>query len=356
MPVATRRELLEAGVHFGHQTRRWNPKMSRFLYGERSGIYIIDLEKTLSGLQEAYDFVRELGRREGVVLFVGTKKQAQDVVADQAGRVGMPYVNTRWLGGMLTNFQTISGRLARLRELREMERSGAFEYLPKKEVIRLRNEKEKLERNLGGIQDLERLPDAIFVIDTKKEHIAVTEARKLGLPIIAIVDTNCDPDEVDYIIPGNDDAIRAVSLVARVIADALEEGRGQSWEEFAMRSAGSEAGGNGGYVTQTFEPGPPETPVGASSTQVFEPEPAGSASAAGTPVSTPAADEIVPAESPEPPVPPEETAAEAAETAETAETEVAERSAAPSAPSAEEDAGPPEPATTPGAEDPSPGP
>jgi small subunit ribosomal protein S2 len=166
MPVATRRELLEAGVHFGHQTRRWNPKMSRFLYGERSGIYIIDLEKTLSGLQEAYDFVRELGRREGVVLFVGTKKQAQDVVADQAGRVGMPYVNTRWLGGMLTNFQTISGRLARLRELREMERSGAFEYLPKKEVIRLRNEKEKLERNLGGIQDLERLPDAIFVIDT----------------------------------------------------------------------------------------------------------------------------------------------------------------------------------------------
>jgi small subunit ribosomal protein S2 len=236
MPVATRRELLEAGVHFGHQTRRWNPKMGRFLFGERSGIYIIDLEKTLTGLQEAYDFVRELGGRGGVVLFVGTKKQAQDVVADQASRVQMPYVNTRWLGGMLTNFQTIASRLSRRRELREMERSGAFEFLPKKEVLKLRNEKEKLERNLGGVQDLERLPDAIFVIDTKKEHIAVTEARKLGLPVIAIVDTNCDPDEVDYVIPGNDDAIRAVSLISRVIADALEEGRDEGWQEFATRT------------------------------------------------------------------------------------------------------------------------
>jgi small subunit ribosomal protein S2 len=313
MPVATRRELLEAGVHFGHQTRRWNPKMSRFLYGERSGIYIIDLEKTLSGLQEAYDFVRELGRREGVVLFVGTKKQAQDVVADQAARVGMPYVNTRWLGGMLTNFQTISGRLARLRELREMERSGAFEYLPKKEVIRLRTEREKLERNLGGIQDLERLPDAIFVIDTKKEHIAVTEARKLSLPIIAIVDTNCDPDEVDYIIPGNDDAIRAVALVTRVIADALEEGRGQGWEEFAMRSADPSSGENGGYATQTFEPDAAPVGAGTGGSQVFEPEPADSASAAGTSssgIGTPARDEIVPADdSASRPVPSPEPAA-----------------------------------------------
>jgi len=237
MPLATRRELLEAGVHFGHQTRRWNPKMGRYLFGERSGIYIVDLEKTLTGLKEAYDFVRELGRREGVVLFVGTKKQAQDVVAEHASRVGMPYVNTRWLGGMLTNFQTISGRLARLRELREMQRSGAFELLPKKEVLKLRAEKEKLERNLGGIQDMERLPDAIFVIDTKKEHIAVTEARKLGLPVIAIVDTNCDPDEVDYVIPGNDDAIRAVSLIARVIADALEDGRNEGWREFVSPTA-----------------------------------------------------------------------------------------------------------------------
>jgi small subunit ribosomal protein S2 len=297
MPVATRRELLEAGVHFGHQTRRWNPKMSRFLYGERSGIYILDLEKTLTGLQEAYDFVKELGRREGVVLFVGTKKQAQDVVADQAGRVGMPFVNTRWLGGMLTNFQTISLRLARLRELREMERSGAFEYLPKKEVIRLRTEKEKLERNLGGIQDLERLPDAIFVIDTKKEHIAVTEARKLGLPVIAIVDTNCDPDEVDYIIPGNDDAIRSVSLISRVLADALEEGRGEGWEEFAARSAGRSSDDGEAYTgPMTFEPDAPEA---APASQVFEPDqPSADPEPAGAPAeSAPAAEaEAAPAE------------------------------------------------------------
>ncbi|MEX0833274.1 MAG: 30S ribosomal protein S2 [Actinomycetota bacterium] len=224
MAVVTRRELLEAGIHFGHQTRRWNPKMGPYLYGERSGIYIIDLEQSLSGLQEAARFATDLARRGGVILFVGTKKQAQEVVEEQAKRVGMPFVNTRWLGGMLTNFQTISRRLVRLRELREMERGGALEYLPKKEVLRLRHEKEKLERNLGGIQDLERLPDAIFVIDTKKEHIAVGEARKLGLPVIAIVDTNCDPDEVDYVIPGNDDAIRSVSLVTRVLADAIEAG------------------------------------------------------------------------------------------------------------------------------------
>jgi small subunit ribosomal protein S2 len=326
MPVATRRELLEAGVHFGHQTRRWNPKMSRFLYGERSGIYILDLEKTLTGLQEAFDFVKELGRREGVVLFVGTKKQAQDVVADQAGRVGMPYVNTRWLGGMLTNFQTISGRLARLRELREMERSGAFEYLPKKEVIRLRTEKEKLERNLGGIQDLERLPDAIFVIDTKKEHIAVTEARKLKLPIIAIVDTNCDPDEVDFIIPGNDDAIRSVSLISRVLADALEEGRGESWEEFATRST-SRSDDDGATYTgpQTFDPDPPAQPAG----QVFEP------------------DEPVPATAPAPPPPavaPPATEPPAAEQAAAGETPAAPGT---DAPAAEASAAPAEP--TPGA-------
>ena len=225
MPVVTRRELLEAGVHFGHQTRRWNPKMQPYLFGERSGIYIIDLEQSLTGLEEAYRVASDIARKSGVVLFVGTKKQAQEVVEEQALRVGMPYVNTRWLGGMLTNFQTISRRLVRLRELREMERGGALEYLPKKEVLRLRHEKEKLERNLGGIQDLERLPEAIYVIDTKKEHIAVGEARKLGIPVIAIVDTNCDPDEVDYVIPGNDDAIRAVSLVTRVIADAIEEGQ-----------------------------------------------------------------------------------------------------------------------------------
>src|SRR5881227_722455 len=279
MPVATRRELLEAGVHFGHQTRRWNPKMSRFLYGERSGIYIIDLEQTLDGLKEAFDVVHDLGRKGGTVLFVGTKKQAQDIVEEQANRVRMPFVNTRWLGGMLTNFQTIARRLARLRELREMERSGAFEFLPKKEVLRLRHEKEKLERNLGGIQDLERLPDAIFVIDTKKEHIAVTEARKLGLPVIAIVDTNCDPDEVDYIIPGNDDAIRAVSLVTRVMADALEEGQTAGWREFAERST---------------EPEIEEEATALPASQVFEPD-----EPARPNVATPEPDEIAPESSSE---------------------------------------------------------
>ena len=303
MPVATRRELLEAGVHFGHQTRRWNPKMSRFLYGERSGIYIIDLEQTLSGLIEAYDFVHDLGRRGGTVLFVGTKKQAQDIVEEQSHRVRMPFVNTRWLGGMLTNFQTVSRRLLRLRELREMERGGAFELLSKKEVMKLRHEKEKLERNLGGIQDLERLPDAIFVIDTKKEHIAVTEARKLGLPVIAIVDTNCDPDEVDYIIPGNDDAIRAVSLVTRVIADALEEGQTAGWREFAERGSEPEIEREAEAIpaSQVFEPTEPARAPIAS--QVFEPDEPSRASQVFEPdepsVAKPSPDEISPDETPE---------------------------------------------------------
>ena len=241
MPVTTRRQLLEAGVHFGHQTRRWNPKMRRYIFGERGGIYIIDLEKTLRGLEEAYAFVRDTVAGGKGVLFVGTKKQAQDVVEEHAARVGMPYVNTRWLGGMLTNFQTIFRRLQRLLELREMERSGAMQLLPKKETLKLRREKEKLERNLAGIQDMERLPGAIFVIDTKKEHIAVTEARKLGIPVVAIVDSNCDPDEVDYVIPGNDDAIRAVTLVTSVIADAVEEGRRKAGEQIVRRSQGGGA-------------------------------------------------------------------------------------------------------------------
>jgi small subunit ribosomal protein S2 len=239
--VVTRRELLEAGVHFGHQTRRWNPKMGRYLYGERSGIYIIDLEKSLEGIEETHAFVRDLGRRGGIVMFIGTKKQAQETIVHHATRAGMPFVTHRWLGGMLTNFTTIRQRLLRLRELREMERSGAMDYLPKKEAIRLRHEEEKLERNLGGIQDLERLPDAVYVIDTKKEHIAVGEARKLGIPVIAIVDTNCDPDEVDFVIPGNDDAIRAVSLVTRVIADALAEGRGMAKDDLVERVTGEAA-------------------------------------------------------------------------------------------------------------------
>jgi len=268
VPVVTRRELLEAGVHFGHQTRRWNPKMGRYLYGERSGIYIIDLEKTLTGLEETHRFVRDLGRRNGVVLFVGTKKQAQEVIAENADRAAMPFVTTRWLGGMLTNFQTVSRRLLRMRELREMERTGAFEYLPKKEAIRLRHEKEKLERNLGGMQNLERLPDAVFVIDTKKEHIAVSEARKLGLPVIAIVDTNCDPDEVDYVIPGNDDAIRSVSLVTRIIADALVEGRQEGREAVVTRATGPEIEPEPEPVP-TSEPAPEPAPE-----PVPEPEPA----------------------------------------------------------------------------------
>jgi small subunit ribosomal protein S2 len=269
VPVVTRRELLEAGVHFGHQTRRWNPKMGRFLYGERSGIYIIDLEKTLIGVEEAYEYARDLGRRGGIVLFVGTKKQAQEVITEHAERVGMPSVTTRWLGGMLTNFQTVSRRLLRLRELQEMERTGAFDYLPKKEAIRLRHERDKLDRNLGGMRNLERLPDAIFVIDTKKEHIAVNEARKLGLPVIAIVDTNCDPDVVDYVIPGNDDAIRSVTLVTRVIADALVEGRQEGREAMVTRATGPEIEPELEIAPQPTEPAPAATPAEAA----IEPEP-----------------------------------------------------------------------------------
>jgi len=222
--VVTMKQLLEAGVHFGHQTRRWNPKMKRFIFGERNGIYIIDLEKTVVGIEKAYSFVRDTVAFGGTILFVGTKKQAQEPIEQESKRVGMPYVNQRWLGGMLTNFQTISKRLARLRELEAMESTGTFDVLPKKEVLKLRKEKETLEKNLGGIRDMTRLPSAIWVVDTRKEHIAVKEARKVGIPVVAIIDTNCDPDEVDYSIPGNDDAIRAGALLTRIVADAVSEG------------------------------------------------------------------------------------------------------------------------------------
>jgi small subunit ribosomal protein S2 len=277
MPVVTRRELLEAGVHFGHQTRRWNPKMKPFLFGERSGIYLIDLERSLAGLEDTHDFVQGLGRRRGTVLFIGTKKQAQEVVAEHAARVGMPYVNNRWLGGMLTNFATIRGRLLRMRELREMEETGAMERLPKKEAIRLRHEREKLERNLGGIADMERLPDAVFVIDTKKEHIAVTEARKLNIPVIAIVDTNCDPDEVDFVIPGNDDAIRAVSLVTKVVADALAEGYGMAKEDVVEARAARAPRQAGGPKPQAAPAAVDDTPsaeeaAAIAASTVFEPD------------------------------------------------------------------------------------
>ena len=225
MAVVTMKQLLEAGVHFGHQTRRWNPKMKRFLYGERNGIYIIDLHQTLSRVSTAYAYVRDLVADGGSVLFVGTKKQTQDPVAEYATDCGMPYVNQRWLGGMLTNFETMAGRVRKLTELEAAKQSGEFDALPKKEALLLSRELEKLERNLGGIRNMSRLPKAIFVIDTKKEHIAVTEANKLGLPVIAVVDTNCDPDVIDYVIPGNDDAIRSGRLMCRIIGDAVKEGR-----------------------------------------------------------------------------------------------------------------------------------
>jgi len=225
MSVISMKQLLEAGVHFGHQTRRWNPKMAEYIFTERNGIYIIDLQKTVKKVEEAYLFVREVAANGEDILFVGTKKQAQDSIKEEAERCGQFYVNTRWLGGMLTNFKTIRGRLERLKELERMEQEGIFEVLPKKEVIKLKAEMERLEKYLGGIKNMNRLPGAVFIVDPKKERIAVLEARKLGIPIVAIVDTNCDPDEIDYVIPGNDDAIRAVKLIAGKIADAVLEGR-----------------------------------------------------------------------------------------------------------------------------------
>ena len=225
MAVVSMKQLLEAGVHFGHQTRRWNPKMSEYIFTERNGIYIIDLQKTVKKIENAYDFIREISSEGKSVLFVGTKKQAQDSVKEEAERAGAYYVNARWLGGMLTNFSTIRRRIDRLKQLRGMEADGTFDLLPKKEVIKLNLEIEKLEKFLGGIKEMKSLPGALFIVDPRKERIAVAEAKKLGIPIVAIVDTNCDPDEVDYVIPGNDDAIRAVKLISETIANAIIEGR-----------------------------------------------------------------------------------------------------------------------------------
>lgn len=225
MAIISMKQLLEAGVHFGHQTRRWNPKMARYIFTERNGIYIIDLQKTAKKVEEAYRFVRDLAAEGGKILFVGTKKQAQESIKEEAERCNMFYVNTRWLGGTLTNFSTIRKRIDRLHELEQMETDGTFDVLPKKEVILLRKEKERLEKFLGGIKEMKELPDAVFIVDPRKERIAIAEARKLKIPIVAIVDTNCDPDEVDYVIPGNDDAIRAVKLLASKIADAVLEGQ-----------------------------------------------------------------------------------------------------------------------------------
>ncbi len=258
--IVTTRQLLEAGMQFGHQTRRWNPKMRRYILGVRNGIYIIDLNETLKGLQSAYEYVRDLVAGGGVLLFVGTKKQTQGPIATYAQACGMPYVNERWLGGMLTNFSTISSRVGKLREYENMERAGDFDAMPKKEGLRHRRELEKLRRNLGGIRDLEKLPEAVFVIDTKKEHIAVTEANKLQMPIVAVVDTNCDPDEITYVIPGNDDAIRSGALMCRVVAEAVVEGR---WiAEHRPRPpvvAPSSAGARSRPVTAA--PSPPPVPA-----------------------------------------------------------------------------------------------
>ena len=237
MSVVSMKQLLEAGVHFGHQTRRWNPKMAPYIFTERNGIYIIDLQKTVKKLEDAYMFVRELSANGGEILFVGTKKQAMDSVKEEAERCGMPFVNARWLGGMLTNFNTIKLRIKRLAQLKAMEADGTFDLLPKKEVAKLKLQIEKLEKFLGGITEMKKMPAAMFIVDPRKERIAVAEAHKLGIPIVAIVDTNCDPDEIDYVIPGNDDAIRAVKLIAGAMADAVIEAKQGEAEEVAYEEA-----------------------------------------------------------------------------------------------------------------------
>ncbi|MGD0313537.1 MAG: 30S ribosomal protein S2 [Acidimicrobiales bacterium] len=295
MAVVTMKQLLGAGVHFGHQTRRWNPKMRRFILGERNGIYLIDLRQTMQGIEESYGYIRDLVAGGGTILFVGTKKQTQGPVAIYADACGMPYVNERWLGGMLTNFQTVSTRVKRMKEFEAMQKAGDFDAMPKKEALRHTRELEKLQRNLGGIRSLDRLPDAIFVIDTKKEHIAVTEANKLGLPVVAVVDTNCDPDVITHVIPGNDDAIRSGALLCRVVADAVVEGRFIAQQRPAPPAAGTPAApaptpaapAAPTAVTPTNEPEPELVPVGAA-TDAAEPTAAPPVEAAGTAPPAPA--------------------------------------------------------------------
>ena len=295
------RDLLEAGVHFGHQTRRWNPKMRRFIFTERGGIYIIDLQQTAELIDRAYEFARDLAARGGTMLFVGTKKQAMDAVAEEAERVGMPYVNHRWLGGLLTNWRTMSSRIERMHELRRLKEEGQLDLLPAKERLTMLSELEKLEANLGGVGDLKRQPDAVFVVDLRKEQIAVREARRLGLPIIGLVDTNCDPDEVDYVIPGNDDAIRSCGLVIRAIAKAIEEGKSQVRPEEFEAAAAS----NGQpEEAEADEAAPAETPAAAEET----PTPAEETPA--TAEETPAASEETPATAEETPAAAEEPAAD----------------------------------------------
>jgi small subunit ribosomal protein S2 len=276
------KDLLEAGVHFGHQTRRWNPKMKRFIFAERGGIYIIDLQKTLELLEESHDFVRNVAERGGNVLFVGTKKQAQDAVSEQAQRVGMPYVNHRWLGGLLTNWRTISERIERLHELRRLKEEGQLDLLPPKERITLEGELEKLNANLGGVADMRRQPDAVFIVDLRKEQLAVREAQRLGVPVVGLVDTNCDPDEASYVIPGNDDAIRSCSLIARVIADGIAAGKQKVTAQELARQAEPQP-----------KPEPAAEPEPATEPEP-EPEPAaeGESTPAPEPEGEPAAEEV----------------------------------------------------------------
>jgi small subunit ribosomal protein S2 len=311
MAVVTMKQLLGAGVHFGHQTRRWNPKMRRFILGERNGIYLIDLRQTMKGIEESYGYIRDLVAGGGTILFVGTKKQTQGPVAIYADACGMPYVNERWLGGMLTNFQTVSTRVKRMKEFEAMQKAGDFDAMPKKEALRHTRELEKLQRNLGGIRSLDRLPDAIFVIDTKKEHIAVTEANKLGLPVVAVVDTNCDPDVITHVIPGNDDAIRSGALLCRVVADAVVEGRFIAQQRPAPPSAGvpSAPAPNPAAPAASEAVAPPEAApepalVGAPSTSepaLASPAEAPEPAVAAAPAPEPA---VAAAAAPEPPPPP----------------------------------------------------
>ncbi len=295
MPVVTMRELLEAGVHFGHQTRRWNPKMRRFIFTERGGIYIIDLQQTLALLEDAHAFLRNIASRKGSVLFVGTKKQCQDAIVEQAERVGMPFVNHRWLGGLLTNWRTISERLERLHELRRQKEEGQLDLLPPKERMAELAELEKLETNLGGVADMKRLPDALVVVDLRKEQLAIREARRLGMPVVALVDTNCDPDDADFVIPGNDDAIRSCSLILRVLADGLAAGGSKVREgEFAQPNGQpAEAGGPEAGAEEV-----PREAAPAAQERVAE-EPAAEERAA----EEPAAEERVADEAPAPPEP-----------------------------------------------------
>jgi small subunit ribosomal protein S2 len=293
MAVVTMKQLLGAGVHFGHQTRRWNPKMRRFILGERNGIYLIDLRQTMKGIEESYAYTRDLVAGGGTILFVGTKKQTQGPVATYADACGMPYVNERWLGGMLTNFQTVSTRVKRMQEFEAMQKAGDFDAMPKKEALRHTRELEKLQRNLGGIRGLDHLPDAIFVIDTKKEHIAVTEANKLGLPIVAVVDTNCDPDVISHVIPGNDDAIRSGTLLCRVIAEAVVEGRFIAQQRPAKAPAPEAA-------APAKVPAPPAAPAeGAAPAAPAAPAPAAAPTA--PPIPPPPAATAAPIPPPPPP-------------------------------------------------------